>query len=170
FDTKAFKGSNPYTADDIPAIDYLFITHDHWDHHDHQTILQLKPRIKKIITGLGTGAHLEYWGFDNSIIEERDWDEKIELGDDFIAYTAPARHFSGRGFARNNSLWTAFVLQAPDYKIFIGGDSGYGKHFAETGKKHGGFDLAILENGQYDRKWKYIHMMPDEVLQAAKDL
>lgn len=170
FTSKAFEGTDRYTSADIPEIDYLFITHDHWDHLDYKTIKELKPKIKKVITGLGTGEHLESWGYDKNIIIEKDWNEEIPLGSGFIAYSTTARHFTGRGFTRNKSLWMSFVLQTPSTKIFIGGDSGYGKHFAEIGKKYGGFDLAILENGQYDKSWKYIHTMPEEALQAAKDL
>ncbi len=170
FTTKAFDGTDRYTTDDIPEIDYLFITHDHWDHLDYETLLKLKSKIKKIICSLGTGEHLEYWGFDKDIIIEKDWNEKISLDDGFSAYTTPARHFSGRGFTRNKALWTSFVLHTPTLKIFIGGDSGYDTFFAEIGQTFGEFDLVILENGQYDKKWKYIHMMPEEVLQAASDL
>jgi len=170
FTTKAFKGSDPYKADDIPEIDYLFITHDHWDHLDYDTIIKLKPKIKKVICPLGLGENLEYWGYNPTIIIEKDWNEKIILDSSFTAYTVPARHFSGRSFQRNKSLWTAFVLHTPTFKFYIGGDGGYDTHFAEIGKTFGEFDLAILENGQYNDKWKYIHMKPEEVLQAAKDL
>lgn len=170
FTTRSFKGSDVYTTDAIPEIDYLFITHDHWDHLDYDTIRQLKPKIKKIITGLGVGEHLEHWGFEKHRIVEKDWNEEVILEDGFIVNTAPARHFSGRGFKRNASLWMSFILQTPTMKIYIGGDSGYDKHFAEIGNKFGPIDLAILENGQYDKNWKYIHMMPEEVVQAAQDL
>ena len=170
FTTRSFKGSDVYTPDDIPGIDYLFITHDHWDHLDYDTIVKLKPKVKKIITGLGVGEHLEHWGFDKNRIIERDWNEEIILDDGFIVNTAPARHFSGRGLKRNRSLWMSFILQTPNMKIYIGGDSGYDDHFTEIGNKFGPFDLAILENGQYDKNWKYIHMMPEEVVQAAQDL
>jgi L-ascorbate metabolism protein UlaG (beta-lactamase superfamily) len=170
FSTKAFKGTDVYTTDDIPVIDYLFISHDHWDHMDYETLLKLKPKIKTIICGLGTGEHLEYWGYSKNSIIERDWNEEIILDDGFVVNTVPARHFSGRGLKRNQSLWTSFVLQTPGMKIFIGGDSGYDKHFAAIGKTFGPFDLVILENGQYDKSWKYIHMMPEEVLKAAKEL
>ncbi|MCF8373812.1 MAG: MBL fold metallo-hydrolase [Bacteroidales bacterium] len=170
FTAKAFEGTDRYTTEDIPEIDYLFITHDHWDHLDYKTIRELNPKIKKVITGLGTGEHLESWGYDKNIIIEKDWNEEILLDSGFMAYTTTARHFSGRGFTRNKSLWLSFVFQSPTMKIFIGGDSGYGKHFVEIGKQFGVFDLAILENGQYDRSWKYIHTMPEQALQAAKDL
>lgn len=168
--TKSFKGSDVYTVDEIPVIDYLFISHDHYDHLDYKTIKKLNPKIKKIICGLGAGAHFERWGFDDERIIERDWNEEILLDPGFTVHTTAARHFSGRNFNRNKSLWTSFVLQTPGMKIFIGGDSGYDSHFSGIGQKHGPFDLAILECGQYDKSWKYIHMMPDEVLQASQDL
>ena len=170
FITKSFKGSDVYSTDDIPEIDYLFITHDHWDHLDYQSIIRLNHKIKKVITGLGTGAHLEHWGYNKDLIFELDWNEELILHPGFIVTTATARHFSGRGFKRNGSLWMSFILTTPGMKIFIGGDSGYDKHFTEIGSKFGPFDLAILENGQYDMSWKYIHMMPEEVVQAAMDL
>jgi L-ascorbate metabolism protein UlaG (beta-lactamase superfamily) len=170
FMTRAFKGTDRYTVDDIPAIDYLVITHDHYDHLDYRTIRQLKPKVRKVISGLGTGEHLEYWGYDPSLIIERDWHQHVDLEPGFTLHTIPSRHFSGRWLKRNQALWTSFVLQTPGHRIFIGGDSGYDKHFAETGETYGGFDLAILENGQYNTYWKHIHLMPYEILQAAKDL
>lgn len=168
--TESFKGSDVYTVEDLPEIDCLFISHDHWDHLDHQTIIRLKPKIKKVITGLGVGEHLERWGYDSSIIVEKDWNAEIDLGDGFKVITAPARHFSGRTFKRNTSIWLSFVLFTPRMRIYLGGDSGYDNHFAEIGNKYGPFDLVILENGQYNKNWRYIHMMPEEVVQAAIDL
>lgn len=170
FTTRSYKGSDVYTTDDFPEIDYLFLSHDHWDHLDHETILKLKTKVKKIVTGLGTGAHFERWGFDADNIIETDWNETTNLDAGFSVVTTPARHFSGRGFSRNKALWVSFVLKTPTKKLFLGGDSGYGKHFAEIGSQHGPFDLALLECGQYDQNWKYIHMMPEEVVQAAQDL
>ncbi len=170
FTTRAFGGSDVYHAKDIPEIDYLFISHDHWDHLDYDTMIKLRSKIKQVICGLGVGEHLEYWGYDKTRIIEKDWDAEFELTNGFKVNTVSARHFSGRGFVRNKALWTSFVLQTPNYKLFLGGDSGYDTHFLETGKRFGPFDLAILENGQYDKSWKYIHMSPEEVLLAAKDL
>ncbi len=170
FGTNSFKGTDIYTTDDFPEIDYLFISHDHWDHLDYETILKLKSKVKNVICGLGTGEHLEYWGYDKNIIIEKDWNEEVILDSCFVVNTVPARHFSGRGLLRNKALWISFVLQTPTMKLFIGGDSGYDNHFAEIGEKFGEFDLVILENGQYDRKWKYIHLMPDEILRAAAEL
>lgn len=170
FTNKAFEGTNIYTAADFPEIDYLFISHDHWDHLDYKTIMELKSKIKVVICGLGTGEHFEHWGFDTDLIIEKDWNETITLEDGFEVHTVPARHFSGRSFIRNKALWMSFVLKTPSSKLFLGGDSGYDSHFAEIGKQFGPFDLAFLENGQYDKSWKYIHMQPHEVLQAASDL
>jgi L-ascorbate metabolism protein UlaG (beta-lactamase superfamily) len=170
FTTRAFKGTDRYTADDIPEIDYLFISHDHWDHLDYETVMKLKPKIKTVVCALGVGEDFEYWGFDPKAILEKDWNQEIVLGDGFVVHTVPARHFSGRGLQRNKTQWSAFVLQTPNFKFFMGGDGGYDTHFAEVGKAYGPFDLAILENGQNNQNWKYIHMKSEEVFQAAKDL
>ena len=170
FTTNSFPGSDVYTTEDIPELDYLFITHDHWDHLDYKTVLKLKPKVKMLITGLGTAAHLERWGYDMNKVIEKDWNEEIKLDDGFIVDTVSARHFAGRTFKRNKAIWTSFVLQTPSMKLFLGGDSGYDTHFAEIGNNHGPFDLAILECGQYNEYWKFIHMMPEEVVQAGIDL
>lgn len=166
----SFKGSDVYTAEEMPQIDYLFITHDHWDHLDYETVSKLRPRVGRIVTSLGTGAHLEHWGFDRDKIIELDWNQQADLEIGFLATATPARHFSGRGYKRNQSMWASFVFQTPSKKIFIGGDSGYDTHFATIGKEHGPFDLALLECGQYNNAWRYIHMMPEQTVQAAIDL
>lgn len=169
FTTRSFKGSDVYKVDDIPEIDYLLVTHDHYDHLDYETILQLKPKVKNVITGLGVAAHFLRWGYNSDIIVEKDWNETLEI-ENFTINTTAARHFSGRTFKRNTSIWLSFVLASPTRKIFIGGDSGYDTHFKLIGEEFGPFDLAILENGQYNPYWKFIHMMPEEVVQAAEDL
>ena len=135
FMIKAFKGSNPFKADDIPEIDYLLITHDHWDHLDYETIKKLKPKIKNVICGLGTGAHLQYWGYPKSNIFEMDWHEKFSINESFTIFALPARHFSGRSYKRNQSLWVSFVFKPQPLKIFFGGDGGKDNHLAEIGEK-----------------------------------
>ncbi|MBS4056450.1 MAG: MBL fold metallo-hydrolase [Bacteroidales bacterium] len=170
FTTRAFAGSDRYSTADLPYIDVLFITHDHWDHLDFETVTALRTKTSQVICPIGVGEHLMYWGFGSEQVIELDWHDSVSLKDGISVYAKPARHFSGRGFTRNQSLWASFVLQTPQGKIFIGGDSGYDTHFAAIGNEFGPFDLAILENGQYDKSWKYIHMMPAEVLQAACDL
>jgi L-ascorbate metabolism protein UlaG (beta-lactamase superfamily) len=166
----AFKGTERYKVEDLPEIDYLLISHDHYDHVDYETLIKLRDKTKKVICGLGVGADFEDWGYPLAKILEKDWNETLDFGGGFFVHTTPARHFSGRGFTRNNTLWMSYVLQTPSLKIYIGGDSGYDTHYAAIGKKFGEIDLAILENGQYDEKWKYIHLLPQETLQAAKDL
>jgi L-ascorbate metabolism protein UlaG (beta-lactamase superfamily) len=170
FSIKAFEGADVYTVEDLPEIDYMVITHDHWDHLDYKTIVKLKSKVKKIITGLGPGEHLEYWGYKKEQLIEKDWFESEILEKGFKVSVTPARHFSGRGFKHKRTLWSSFVLETPTQKIFIGGDGGYDEHFTEIGEKFGGFDLAILECGQYNKNWKYIHMLPDQTLQAGIDL
>jgi L-ascorbate metabolism protein UlaG (beta-lactamase superfamily) len=170
FTTKSFEGSDIYSVDDLPEIDFLFLSHDHWDHLDYETVKKLKPKVNKIICSLGTGEHLEGWNFDKNKVIEKDWNEEVLLEKGFDVIVTSARHFSGRSLQRNKALWASFVLTTPTMKIFIGGDSGYDIHFTQIGNKYGPFDLVILECGQYDKSWKYIHMMPEEVVTAAQDL
>lgn len=170
YSVQAYAGTDRYTVADLPPIDYLLISHDHWDHLDYETIVALRPKVGRVFCGLGVGAHFEHWGYAAAQISEHNWHERIPLAEGFTVHTVPARHFSGRGFARNKSLWLSYVLQTPSKRLFIGGDSGYDGHFAEIGTKHGPFDLAILENGQYDKHWPHIHTLPDEILTAAREL
>lgn len=170
FTTKAFAGTSLYSADDLPDIDYLLISHDHWDHLDYPTVRALKGRIGQVVCGLGVGAHFERWGFPADKIIEGDWLERVELEPGLVLHFMPARHFSGRGLRWNRSLWTGFVLETPERRIFYSGDTGPGPHLADIGRRFDGFDLAIIEDGQYDPQWAYIHLSPEEVAQAARDL
>ncbi len=167
---RAFAGTSVYHAADMPDIDVLFISHDHWDHLDYRTIQQLQEKVKLVICGLGVGQHFEYWGWPREKLIERNWWEEVDLGKGFKVTLTPARHFSGRLFRRNISLWTSFVLQTPNWKIFLGGDSGYGPHFKEIGAAFGPFDWAILECGQYNERWPYIHSLPAEIILEVQDL
>lgn len=170
FTTKAFAGTDLYSADDIPELDYLIITHDHWDHLDYETVTNLREKVKKVITGLGTGEHLEYWKYNSEIITELDWYENTDLGNGFRITAEPARHFSGRGLQRDQSIWASFVLEAPSKTIYIGGDSGYDAHFKKIGEDFPEIDFAILEDGQYNKDWRYIHLLPDEHDKVMSDL
>ncbi len=170
FMIKAFKGANNYSAKDFPDIDYLIITHDHWDHLDYETVLQLKQKVKTVICGLGVGEHFESWGFDATTIVEMDWNDKLDIDSGFVINATPARHFSGRTFKRNQTLWCSYVVQTPTKNIFLGGDGGYDNHFAAIGQQFGSIDLAILENGQYNNDWRYIHTLPNEIGKVFRDL
>lgn len=167
---KSFSGADFYKVDDLPTIDYLLITHDHYDHLDYETILEIKPKVKQVVTALGVGTHLEYWGYGPEMIVELDWNESVNFEPNIEIVAVPARHFSGRTFKRNVTLWTSFVLRSGEEKIFIGGDSGYDPYLVTIGERFGPFDLAILENGQYNEKWRYIHFLPEETIKAAQDL
>jgi L-ascorbate metabolism protein UlaG (beta-lactamase superfamily) len=166
---KNFKGTDFIQPEDLPALDIVLITHDHYDHLDYQTILKLEQKTKTFIASVGVGAHLEYWQIAAHKIKELRWgDQEVVEGLTFTA--TPARHFTGRSFKRNQTAWSSFVLQTPEHRLFIGGDSGYDSHFKEIGDLYGPFDLAILECGQYNKYWPYIHMFPNETVQAAMDL
>ncbi len=167
---KSFNGADIYTVDDIPTIDYLLISHDHYDHLDYETILKLRQKVQKVVCGLGVGEHFEYWGYPASMLIEKDWDETVELENNINIHTLTARHFSGRTFKRNNTLWLAYLVETPTQKLFLGGDSGFSDHFEAIGNKFGPIDLAILENGQYNVAWHAIHTLPEETLKAAKAL
>ena len=166
---KAFAGTDRYEVADLPEIDFLMISHDHYDHLDYSTIVGLRGKVKTVICGLGVGSHFEYWGYSPQAIIEKDWDETAEF-EDLKIHTAKARHFSGRALTRNNTLWLSYVVETAKRKIYVGGDSGYDRHLAEIGVAHGPFDLVILDNGQYNVAWEDIHFMPEQVVQAAIDL
>lgn len=168
--SKAFAGTDVVKAADFKDIDVLVITHDHYDHLDYQSMLAIAPGAKTIVTSLGVGEHLEKWGIKSDKITELAWDQSTTLFGKLELTAVPARHFTGRKFKRNQTLWSAFVLKTANYKLFLGGDSGYDTHFAKIGSQHGPFDLALLECGQYNAYWPYIHMFPEDTVQAAIDL
>jgi L-ascorbate metabolism protein UlaG (beta-lactamase superfamily) len=170
FMIKAFKGSDAYITDDLPAIDFLIITHDHYDHLDYKTIKKLRSKVKSIYCSLGVSSHLVYWGFDKNIITGMDWWQTNYLGNGLSLTATPARHFSGRGLKRFKTLWSSFILMSPDQKLYLGGDSGYDFHFKKIAEQFAPFDLVILESGQYNEAWPLIHMMPEQTVQAAIDL
>lgn len=170
FSNTAFDGTSIYTAEDMPEIDCLLISHDHWDHLDYPTVKALEPKVKQVVCPLGVGAYFEYWGYPREKISEGDWYDETALGNNVTVHILPARHYSGRLFEKNKTLWAGFALIAPGKKIFFSGDSGYGPHFARIGKLFGGFDLALIDCGQYDPRWAYIHMTPEEAFKAARDI
>jgi L-ascorbate metabolism protein UlaG (beta-lactamase superfamily) len=167
---KSFQGTDIYNVGDFPPLDMVIITHDHYDHLDYKTITGLAAKTHTFYTSLGVGAHLEHWGIAPEKIIEFDWWEHKKINEQIEITATPARHFSGRSFQRNKTLWSSFVLKLHGYTIMIGGDSGYENHFKTIGEKYGPFDLAILEAGQYGADWPFIHMMPEETVKAAIDL
>lgn len=170
FFNRAFAGTSIYGAEDMPEIDHLLITHDHWDHLDYPTVIALKDKVRQVVCPLGVGAYFENWGYEAGKILEADWYEQVKSEDGFTVHVLPARHYSGRLLRQNQTLWAGFALESATRKLFFSGDSGYGPHFAEIGRKFGRFDFAALDCGQYDERWAYIHMTPEEAARAAKDL
>ncbi len=167
---KAFKGTSVYQPSDIPDLDFLILTHDHWDHLDYETVKLLKNRVKKIILPLGVGAHFEHWGFDKNQLIELDWYDEVILNKDLKITVLPARHFSGRGLTANKSLWASYMLQTKIGNLFLSGDSGYGEHFKSIKKMFPTIDYAFLENGQYNKDWQDIHMLPEDLVEVIKEL
>lgn len=168
--SKSYLGTRVYTENDFGELDVVVISHDHYDHLDYNTIVALNNRTKLFCVPIGVGAHLEHWGIPSEKIKEFDWWEGETVLEEIELTCTPARHFSGRGFRGNKTLWASFVLRTGGYTIFIGGDSGYDQSFKEIGDAFGPFDIAMLECGQYDVQWPDIHMMPEQTVQASVDL
>jgi L-ascorbate metabolism protein UlaG (beta-lactamase superfamily) len=156
--------------EELPMIDAIVISHNHYDHLDKETVLFFKEKQTRFILPKGVGENLQDWGIPASRMVELDWEESVsELGLTFTA--TPAQHFSGRGLTdRNDTLWASWVIQGKEEKLFYSGDSGYGDHFKAIGEKHGPFDVTFIENGQYNERWPDVHMQPEESLQAHLDL
>ncbi|MFC5652528.1 MBL fold metallo-hydrolase [Paenibacillus solisilvae] len=167
---KRYSANLPVAIEDLPPLDAVLISHDHYDHLDYGSIMKLKDKVRRFFVPLGVGVHLERWGVDPERIEEHDWWDEFEFEGLTLAST-PARHFSGRrGMDRDSTLWCSWVIASQETRVFFSGDSGYGPHFAEIGNKYGPFDLTLMECGQYDERWAAIHMMPEETVQAHLDL
>lgn len=160
----------PFDVEDLPMIDIVLYSHDHYDHLDYGSVRHLKDIVGQFIVPLGLGSRLEGWGVSSENIVEMDWWDSFSYKDiQFIS--TPARHFSGRSVNDHNStLWSSWVLQGLKSTIFYSGDSGYGPHFKEIGEKFGPFDLTMMECGQYDDRWEKIHMKPEETVLAHLDL
>lgn len=165
---KRFNRELPFgSLDELPPIDAIVLSHDHYDHLDYDTIRQLKDRVGRFIGPLGIRCHLERWGVAPGQIEETDWWEELELQGVRLACT-PARHFSGRSLFKQGGggLWCSWVIATPEKRVYFSGDSGYGPHFQEIGEKYGPFDLTFMECGQYDDRWGDIHMFPAQTARA----
>ena len=170
FINRAFAGSNVYTAEDFPEIDVLAMSHDHWDHLDYPTVMALKSRVHHVVCPLGVGAYFEQWGFAKDSIHEEDWDTEIKLSATLSVHILPSQHFSGRFLKQNPTLWCGMAFITPKRSLYYTGDGGYGAHFKAIGKKFGGFDCVLAENGQYNLAWHHIHMLPEETAQACENV
>jgi len=160
----------PVTLEALPAVDAVVISHDHYDHLDIDTIIALaRSQRAPLVVPLGIGAHLRKWGIPESRIVELDWYESHRIGELTLVCT-PARHFSGRLFARDSTLWASWVIAGPTHNAFFGGDTGYTKSFADIGAEYGPFDLTLLPIGAYHPAFADIHMNPEDAVRAHLDL
>jgi len=166
---RRYRYKFPIAIEDLPEIDVIVFSHDHYDHLDYGSVLKLKEKTKMFLVPLGLGAHLERWGVAKEKFQEFYWNESKEIGG--VTFTCtPSQHFSGRGTSdKMHTLWASWVIDG-DKKIFFSGDSGYFSGFKKIGEQHGPFDFSFIECGQYDSLWHDIHMMPEETSLAASDL
>lgn len=161
---------SPLTLEELPKIDYILISHDHYDHLDMPTVRYFKDKETKFIVPLGVGAHISGWGVDKTRIVELDWWQSVAF-DDLKLIATPAQHFSGRSYNdRNATLWAGWIVKNDKHSIFFSGDSGYDTHFKAAGEKYGPFDIAFLDNGQYNKQWEEVHLLPEQVVDAYYDL
>lgn len=161
----------PMQLEALPAIDFVTISHDHFDHLDMKTIKTLAKKGTLFFVGIGIKAHLVAWNIPDTQIYEMDWWEAVTIGEFKIRCT-PARHYSGRKLMNKATLWASWVIESPNYSVFHSGDSGYNTHFKEIGKKFGPFDMGFIKIGDYgeDKGWRDIHMHTEYSVQAAKDV
>ena len=172
FTSTPFAMTHKPLIDELPPIDAVLISHDHYDHLDYQAIKEIneKGKAKRFIVPLGVKAHLQRWGVADDKITELDWEENTKVGDVTVTLV-PARHFSGRTLgAESPTLWGGYVVKSPDLSLYFSADSGYGKHYAEIIAKYAPFDFVMIENGTYDKGWALIHEMPEQGVQALKDI
>ncbi len=161
----------PVALTELPAVDAIVISHDHYDHLDMATVKTLtRTQTAPFVVPIGIGAHLRHWKVPENRIVELDWDESTKIGDLVLTCTE-ARHFSGRGLVRNTTQWASWVFAGPKHRVFFGGDSGYTSRFEQLGETYGPFDLTLLPPvGAYDVRWPDIHMNPEEAVQTHIDL
>ncbi len=157
----------PITIPEMPEIDAVIISHDHYDHLDYKGIQQLLPKTHVFYTPLGVGAHLEMWGVPPEKIIELDWWEEVSFRENFRFIATPARHFSGRGlFGGNKTLWASWVLIGPEHRVYFSGDVGRLQAFEDIGKRFGPFDVTFIEIGAYGETWPDAHLIPEEAVKA----
>ncbi|MBL6279490.1 MBL fold metallo-hydrolase [Micromonospora fiedleri] len=160
----------PVRLDELPHLDAILISHDHYDHLDMATVRELTARQSApFLVPLGVGAHLDRWGVPADRIIELDWAQTHRVADLEITCAA-AQHFSGRGLRRNGTLWSSWVVAGRQRRVYYTGDSGYFAGYAEIGAAYGPFDMTLIQIGAYDHAWASIHMFPEEAVAAHVDL
>ncbi|MFC1411568.1 MBL fold metallo-hydrolase [Streptacidiphilus sp. N1-12] len=161
----------PVPLEELPRIDAVVISHDHYDHLDMRTVRTLartRPELRFVVP-LGVGAHLERWGIGPDRFDELDWEEEVEI-DGLRLVSTSAQHFSGRGFANDGTLWSSWVIIGAEQRVFYSGDTGYFDGFVETGERYGPFDLSLIQVGAYSNHWRSVHMTPEEGVSTHLDV
>ena len=160
----------PLALDELPDLDAVVISHDHYDHLDYPTIRAMRSWDTVFVVPLGVAAHLEYWGVPLERIVELDWWERHEVGDLEIV-CAPARHASGRvAFDYNATLWAGYALLGGEHRVFFSGDTGMFPGMSEIGERLGPFDLTMIEAGAYGHAWPDWHVGPEQAVRAHQVL
>lgn len=160
----------PIALHELPEIDLVVISHDHYDHLDEEAVLALAEKTQHFVVPLGVGDRMIKWGLSADKISQLEWWQETEQAGIKLAAT-PAQHFSGRGlFDRDQTLWASWVIAGTKHKVFFSGDSGYFSGFKQIGEKYGPFDYTFVETGAYNELWSEIHMMPEQSVQAHIDL
>lgn len=161
----------PIRLEDLPRLDGVIISHDHYDHLDEDTIKEIAKTGVNFYMPLGVDKYFDDWGISKEQIHEFDWWESVQLDNDHSLIATPACHFSGRGvFNRNNTLWASWVIIGKNHRVYFGGDSGYFPGFKTIGEKYGPFDITMLEIGAYHPNWSTIHLGPENAVKAHTDL
>ncbi len=163
-----FAYEHTYELEDLPEIDVVLISHDHYDHLDMDAIKHLSDSL--YLVPLGVEAHLVEWGIPSSQIQTFDWYQEAVITEDLNVVFTPSQHFSGRGLQQDNTLWGAWAVYLNEHALYFSGDGGYSEEFVNIGQQYGPFDIAFIEAGQYNEAWADVHMFPDETVQAAIDL
>ena len=161
---------SPLRIEDLPRIDAVLLSHDHYDHLDSDSIPLLVERTPEFICSLGVDGLLQKWGVPAAKIRAMNWMDTLQLPTGLEITALPARHFSGRRPKRFPTLWSSFVLQGKTHRIYFGADSGMWPGFAQIGKEYGPFDLAMIEIGAWNEMWGDIHLGPDGAAQVAQQL
>ncbi len=160
----------PLPLDELPDIDAVILSHDHYDHLDETTVKTLGERGLKFFTPYGVGQRLVEWGVPKKQVKEFNWWEGTHLGDLHLM-AVPARHFSGRGMTdRFRTLWASWVIRTPEHTVFFSGDTGMHEDFLEIGQRFGPFDLVMMENGAYNPLWADVHIGPEQAVLAHQQL
>jgi L-ascorbate metabolism protein UlaG (beta-lactamase superfamily) len=160
----------PLPLAELPPVDAIVISHDHYDHLDMVTVRELtRTQSAPFLVPLGVGAHLQRWRVPEDRIVELDWNDRADVAGLTVTMTE-ARHFSGRGFTRNETLWGSVVIAGRRRRVFYTGDTGYFPGFADLGAEHGPFDLTLIQIGAYSPYWPDIHMTPAEAIATHLDV